>query len=600
MSTLAEYLPPRVASTTLRTHTCGELRLDDAGKKVALCGWVQTHRDKGYFNFLVLRDRHGLTQVTFRKDRHPELFEASLKLGRENVVRITGTVVERESKNPQMPTGDVEIAPDSLEVLNPALLPPFLIEDATDGGEELRLKYRYLDIRRPVMARNLVLRAKMAKAVREYLDAAGFLEIETPNLIKTTPEGARDFIVPSRLQPGHFYALPQSPQLLKQLLMVAGMDRYYQICKCFRDEDFRGDRQPEFTQIDCEMSFITQEDVLGMFDGMVRYVFKTVQGVELPPLPRITYDEAMRKYGSDKPDLRFGLPLVELNETVRGIAFPAFEQTQATGGLILGINAENCGVYTRKQIDELTEFVRAPHRGCQGLVAVKINDDGTCKSSIDKFCTAHDYERLKVVMNGKPGDLLLMVSAPAPKARKAMGDLRLEIARREKLIAPGTWSVFYVVDFPLFERDEATGAFMPAHHPFVMPHPDDLPYLDSEPEKVRALCYDMVINGNEIMSGSIRIHRADLQNKIFGLLGMNEEEKQTKFGFLLKAFEYGAPPHGGCALGLDRWAMLMAGGETIRDVIAFPKNSAGRDLMLDAPAPVEESALETVGIRLRD
>jgi aspartyl-tRNA synthetase len=459
------------------------------------------------------------------------------------------------------------------------------------------LAYRYLDIRRPKVAQNLVLRAKMVRAMRSFLDSMGFLEIETPNLIKSTPEGARDFIVPSRLQPGSFYALPQSPQLLKQLLMVAGMDRYYQICKCYRDEDFRGDRQPEFTQVDCEMSFVTQHDILSMFGRFVQYVFKEVKGIDLGEVPSITWHEAMHKYGSDKPDLRFGMPIVELNAVVNQTAFPVFAQALETKGLVAGIVAKGCAAYTRKQTDALTDFVKEPHRGCKGLVLVRVTDEGI-KSSADKFLDPAQLQAIVDATKAEIGDLVLIVADKATKVRKTLGDLRLEIAKRENLIDPNSWSVFFVIDFPLFEEDEETGALTPAHHPFVMPNPDDYHLIDSEPAKVRALCYDMVMNGNEIMSGSIRIHRRDIQEKIFDILGLTEAEKEEKFGFLLKAFEYGAPPHGGCAFGLDRWVMLFAGGETIRDVIAFPKNSAGRDMMLDAPAPVDADALKTVGIRV--
>jgi aspartyl-tRNA synthetase len=553
---------------------------------------VQRTRDLGKFLFIDLRDRHGITQIAVYDDANLAIART---LGREYVLRVSGVVRERESKNPNMPTGEVEIIPQTLEVLNAAALPPFLIEDATDGAEELRLKYRYLDLRRPKMAEALVTRARMARAVREYLDGRGFLEIETPNLIKSTPEGARDFIVPSRLHPGTFYALPQSPQILKQLLMVGAMDRYYQITKCYRDEDFRGDRQPEFTQIDCEMSFVRQDDVLNNFEGMVQHVFRTIKGVELPAFPRLTYKECMEKYGSDKPDLRFGMPIVELNALVQGSSFAVFTDAVKNGGLVAGINAQGCADFSRKDTDALTDFVKSPHRGAKGMVTVRFNTDGSVKSSVDKFFDEAALRTIGKAFDAKPGDLLLIVADKTAVVRKSLGDLRLEIADRKNLRDPNHWSVFWVVDFPMFEPDD-NGVPIPVHHPFVAPNPEDEHLLDKEPLKVRAYCYDLVMNGNEILSGSIRIHRRDLQDKIFKILGLSEAEIQEKFGFLLKAFEYGAPPHGGCAFGLDRWVMLFIGGETIRDVIAFPKNSAGRDVMLDAPAPVDAKALKDLHI----
>ncbi len=583
-------------TTTLRTHTCGALRTEHIGQQVHLCGWVQRTRDLGKFLFIDLRDRHGITQVAVYDEA---LLATARTLGREYVLRVSGEVRRRESVNDKLPTGQIEIIPTALEVLNAATVPPFIVEDATDGNEELRLKYRYLDLRRPVLQRALVLRAQLARAVRQYLDAEGFLEIETPNLIKSTPEGARDFIVPSRLHAGSFYALPQSPQILKQLLMVGGMDRYYQITKCYRDEDFRGDRQPEFTQIDCEMSFVQQDDVLNMFEGMVQHVFRTVQGVELPAFPRITYKECIEKYGTDKPDLRFGMPIVQLNAVLPASEFGVFNSAVSSGGLVAGINAKGCAEYTRKDIDALTDFVKRPQVGAKSLVWVRYNADGSVKSSADKFYSEEALRIIGAAFEAKPGDLLLLVADTTATTRKALSELRLEVGARQGMRNANQWSVFWVVDFPLFEADTETGKPVPAHHPFVAPNPADVQHLNTDPLKVRAYCYDLVMNGSEILSGSIRIHQRDVQDKIFKLLGLSEAEIQEKFGFLLKAFEYGAPPHGGCAFGLDRWVMLLAGGETIRDVIAFPKNSAGRDMMLDAPSPVADVALKDLHIKLR-
>jgi aspartyl-tRNA synthetase len=588
--------------TTLRSHTCGELRTTHIGQTVRLMGWVQTVRDLGKFVFVDLRDRYGLTQVVVRAEHSQALYETARKLGREFVIQLEGTVHARESVNPAMPTGEIEVVPSSLTVESVSAVPPFLIADETDGLEETRLVYRYLDLRRPQMQQRLLLRAAFVREVRAYLDALSFCEVETPFFIKSTPEGARDFIVPSRMHKGSFYALPQSPQLLKQLLMVAGMDRYYQVVKCFRDEDFRGDRQPEFTQIDCEMAFVTQEDVLTTFEGMIRHVFEKVLSVNLPELPRMTYQEAMTRYGSDKPDLRFDLPLQELNAAFTDTQFPPFAEAVQNEGLIIGIVAPNLGGYTRKQLDELTDYVKAPQRGGKGLFYLRQQADGLWKSSADKFFTQEALAALAAATGTGANDLLLVVSDTRPsRARKLGGELRLELARRENLVQQGAWDVRWIVDFPLFEKDEETGALFPAHHPFVMPHPEDWHLLDTpnaDLSRVRALCYDMVINGSEVCSGSVRIHRADIQAKIFALLGLTEQEKEEKFGFLLKAFEYGAPPHAGCAFGLDRIVMLASGGETIRDVIAFPKNSAGRDMMLDAPSPVAPEALKDVHIKI--
>lgn len=582
----------------LRTHHCGELRASDEGRIVTLCGWVQTTRDFGNFIFIDVRDRYGITQLSVPASSE-DLYLQAKKLGREYVVQATGKVVIRENKNPKLPTGEIEVIPSVLEILNPAKLPPFKIENETDGSEELRLEYRYLDLRRPIMQERLMMRAKIVKAVREYLDEQGFMEIETPFFIKSTPEGARDFIVPSRLHPGHFYALPQSPQILKQLLMVAGMDKYYQIVKCFRDEDFRGDRQPEFTQIDCEMSFVTQEDILQTFEGLTKYVFKKIKNIELPDFPRITYKEAMEKYGSDKPDLRFDMPIIDFSFMIPNSIFPPFQESLQNGGLVLGILLKNGATWSRKQIDQLTEYMKAPQRGAKGLVYIKYDENGF-KSSVDKFFSPEELQQFFTHAQGNQGDILFMISDANPsKARKLAGELRLETARKANLIREDAWSVFWVIDFPLYEKDEETGEIVSVHHPFVMPHPEDLPLLDTNPTQVRALCYDLVMNGNEIVSGSVRIHRRDLQNKIFEILKLSPEEIEKKFGFMLSAFEYGAPPHAGCAFGLDRWVMLLTGGQTIRDVIAFPKNSAGRDMMLEAPSPVDEKALEEVHIQLK-
>lgn len=589
----------------LRTHTCGELSLNNTDKQVTLCGWVQTTRDFGKFIFVDLRDRFGITQIAVDAESNPEIYAHAKQLGREFVIQVSGMVRARSNPNPAIPTGTIEIQPNSLTILNTSEVPPFKIENETDGLEELRMQYRYLDIRRPNIASNLVLRARMVKAVREFLDARGFLEIETPNLIKSTPEGARDFLVPSRLQPGSFYALPQSPQILKQLLMVAGMDRYYQIVKCYRDEDFRGDRQPEFTQIDCEMSFVEQEDVLQTFEGMTKFVFNKIANIDLPDFKRITYKEAIEKYGTDKPDLRFEMEINNFNTVIenqlksKSEPFVVFQKVLENKGIITALKAENAAGWTRKELDSLTDFVKAPHRGATGLIYMRLNEDGTLKSSVDKFFTEEDLKEWAAQLNAKAGDMVFLLAGERASTLKVAGDLRLELGTRLGLRKEGEWSLLWVVDFPMFETDPESGDLIFVHHPFVSPHPEDIHYLDSQPEKARALCYDMVMNGNEIVSGSVRIHRKDVQDKIFGILGLTEEEKQNKFGFLLNAFRYGAPPHAGCAFGLDRWVMLMAGGESIRDVIAFPKNSSGRDLMMDAPAGVPDQALKEVGIQVR-
>jgi len=586
--------------TALRTHNCGALRLDHVGQEVSLTGWVQKSRDLGYILFVDLRDRYGVTQVSIKSDDQPALYAEAKKLGREYVIRVVGTVSKRESTNPKLATGEVEVVPTTLQILNTSKLPPFLIEDETDGLENLRMEYRYLDIRRPVMTQRLITRSKIVSAVREFLIKQEFVEVETPFFIKSTPEGARDFLVPSRMNPGTFYALPQSPQILKQLLMVAGMDRYFQVVKCFRDEDFRGDRQPEFTQIDCEMSFVEQADVLNTFEGMTKHVFKQVLDVDLPDFIHMSHADAMRYYGTDKPDLRFGCKIVELNEVVAGTDFGVFNTLIESNGLIAGIVGKGCASYTRKQLDKLTAFVKEPHRGGTGLVYIKWNEDGSFKSSVDKFFDSAHLERICKHAGATKGDVVFVVADKLKgKCRKILGDLRLHLANAEGWIDKNAWSVFWVVDFPLFEEDEESGELTFAHHPFCMPRPADLEYLYSDPQRVVAQSYDMVINGNEIVSGSIRVHQKDVQDKIFDILGLTEEEKEAKFGFMLKAFEYGAPPHGGCAFGLDRMVMLMTGGESIRDVMAFPKTAGGRDLMMDAPASVPVDNLDELGIQIK-
>jgi aspartyl-tRNA synthetase len=580
-----------------RTKNCGELRLNHKGEEVTLAGWVQRVRNIGHLVFIDLRDRYGITQLSFDQNSNRELCDSATKLGREYVIQVKGNVRERSAKNVNIPTGDIEIDVQGFVVLNESETPPFTIENNTDGSEELRLKYRYLDIRRPHLKDTLITRAKMIKAMREFLDGQGFIEIETPNLIKSTPEGARDFLVPSRLQHGSFYALPQSPQILKQLLMVAGMDRYYQVVKCYRDEDFRGDRQPEFTQLDCEMSFVEQEDIFQNFEGMTKHVFKQAKGIELADFPRITFADAMKYYGSDKPDLRFDCKIVELNAVLPKTDFAVFNNAIENGGLVAGINAKKCANYTRKQLDEITEFVKATHRGLGGIVNIRFAEDGTVKSSIDKFFNEEQLREIGQQFNAEKGDLILIAADKISKVRKSLGDLRLDLAKKENWFDKDAWSVLWVIDFPLFEKDEETGDIIFVHHPFCSPHPEDLQYFDSDPTRVRAQTYDLVMNGNEILSGSIRIHQKDLQDRVFAKLGLTPEEVDAKFGFMLNAFRYGAPPHGGCAFGLDRWVMLMTGGETIRDAMAFPKASSGKDLMMDAPAVVDVKQLVELGIR---
>lgn len=581
-----------------RTNTCGELRIKNVGQKVTLAGWVQRTRKMGGMTFVDLRDRYGITQLVFNNETNAELCDRANKLGREYVIQIEGFVSERFSKNDKMPTGDLEILVDTLNVLNESLTPPFTIEDNTDGGDDLRMKYRYLDIRRDAVRSNLELRHKMTLEIRRYLDSLGFLEVETPALIGSTPEGARDFIVPSRMNPGQFYALPQSPQTLKQLLMVGGVDRYFQIVKCFRDEDLRADRQPEFTQIDCEMSFVEQDDIINTFEGMAKYLFKTVRGVELgeEPFLRLPWIEAMKRFGSDKPDMRFGMEFVELMDILKGSGeFSVFNEAEYIGGICV----PGCSDYTRKQLDELTNFVKSPQIGAKGLVYAKINEDGTIKSSVDKFYSADVLKKLQDAMGANPKDLILILSGSnAMKTRKQLCELRLLMGERLGLRDHNKFALLWVVDFPMFEWSEEEQRLMAMHHPFTSPKPSDISLLDTAPEKVCADAYDMVCNGIEVGGGSIRIHDAKLQAKIFDVLGFTPEKAQEQFGFLINAFKYGAPPHGGLAYGLDRWVSIFAGLDSIRDCIAFPKNNSGRDVMLDAPTAVDPKQLDELFIKL--
>lgn len=579
-----------------RTNTCGELRLSDCGKKVTLAGWVQRLRKMGGMTFIDLRDRYGVSQLVFDEASDKELCDKANNLGREFCIQVTGEVRERQSKNPKMDTGDIEIVASELNILSPSLTPPFKIEDETDGGDDLRMKYRYLDLRRPVVRKNLELRHRMTILIRNFLDARNFIEVETPILIGSTPEGARDFVVPSRMNPGQFYALPQSPQTLKQLLMVAGFDRYFQIAKCFRDEDLRADRQPEFTQIDCEMSFVDQEDVLEIFEDMARHLFKEIRGVELPPLQRMTWQEAMRLYGSDKPDLRFGMTFVELANELKGTgSFSVFNEAQYIGAICV----PGCANYTRKQLDQLADFVKKPQIGAKGLVYIKYNADGTVKSSIDKFYDAEQFQVVKKKMGAKDGDLVLILSGNnANKTRIQLCSLRLEMGDRLGLRDKNVFKCLWIIDFPLFEWSDEEQRLMATHHPFTMPNPDDIPLLDEHPEQVRAKAYDFVCNGIEVGGGSLRIHDTQLQEKMFKILGFTKERAEAQFGFLMNAFKYGAPPHAGLAFGLDRFVSILAGLDSIRDCIAFPKNNSGRDVMLDAPSALEPGQLEELQIKL--
>ncbi len=579
-----------------RTHTCGELRITDKGKKVTLSGWVQRSRDLGGMTFIDLRDRYGITQLVFNMDTRADLCRQARKLGREFVIQVDGEVAERSNKNARLTTGDIEILADTLKILNPSVLPPFTIEEDTDGGDDLRMKFRYLDIRRSPVRDKLILRHRMAQEVRKYLDSQGFLEVETPVLIKSTPEGARDFVVPSRMNPGEFYALPQSPQTFKQLLMVAGLDKYFQIVKCFRDEDLRADRQPEFTQIDCEMSFVEQDDVLQSFEGLARHLFREILGVKIEgSFPRLSYREAMERYGTDKPDLRFGMEIHELTDLVRGHGFQVFEQASYTGAICV----PGAATYSRKQLDELTEFVRRPQIGAKGLIWLKLESDGSLRSSVDKFYTRDDLGAWAGRLEASRGDLVLILAGETAITRKALGELRLEMGRQLGLRSGDRYMPLWVVDFPLLEWDEETRRFYAMHHPFTSPKLEDLELFETDPGKVRANAYDLVINGVEIGGGSIRIHDESLQKLMFRNLGFTEEEAQRQFGFLMHAFRYGAPPHGGIAFGFDRWVALFGGSETIRDYIAFPKNNAGRDVMIDTPASLPAEQLKELGIRLQ-
>jgi len=578
----------------LRTHTCGELNMAHVGQNVILTGWVQRSRDLGGMTFIDLRDRYGITQLVFNTETHADLWEQARKLGREYVILVEGIVAERSNKNAKMPTGDIEITVEKLDVLNESKTPPFTIEDNTDGGDELRMKYRYLDLRRNMVKRNMELRHRLAFQTRNYMDSLNFIEVETPVLIKSTPEGARDYVVPSRVNPGEFYALPQSPQTFKQLLMVAGFDRYFQIVKCFRDEDLRSDRQPEFTQIDCEMSFVTQEDIFDTFEGLIKHLFKTVKEVDVVKLPRMTWADAMKYYGSDKPDMRFGMAFVELNDLAKGKDFKVFDEAE----LVVGINAGGCAEYTRKQLDELTDFVKKPQIGAGGLIYVRYATDGTLKSSVDKFYTPEDLNKWAEALDAKPGDLLLILAGKANKTRKALSELRLEMGSRLGLRSPETFAPLWVYDFPLLEWDEDSNRFYAMHHPFTSPKPEDIALLDTDPGAVRANAYDMVINGVEVGGGSIRIHNKPLQHKMLKLLGFSEEDAQSQFGFLMNAFEFGAPPHGGIAFGFDRLCSLFGGSESIRDYIAFPKNNAARDVMIDSPSRISDDQLKELSLKV--
>ncbi|MBM3160108.1 MAG: aspartate--tRNA ligase [Bacteroidetes bacterium] len=578
-----------------RSHTCGELRMKHVGTTVTLAGWVQRSRDLGGMTFTDLRDRYGLTQLAFNMEVNADLCEQARKLGREFVIQVTGIVIERSSKNKNIPTGEIEINVTDLKILNAAKLPPFTIEDETDGGDELRMQYRYLDLRRNPVQQKLILRNKVALETRKYLDSQNFMDVETPVLIKSTPEGARDFVVPSRMNEGQFYALPQSPQTFKQLLMVSGFDRYYQIVKCFRDEDLRADRQPEFTQIDCEMAFVEQEDVLNTFEGLIKHLFTTVRGVEFEgAFPRMTYAEAMEKYGSDKPDIRFGMEFVDLTDEAQGKNFVVFDSSE----IVLGINASKCAEFTRKQIDELTEWVKRPQIGAKGMVYLRYNVDGTYKSSVDKFYSEADLKVWAEKANMQPGDLLFLLSGQTDKTRKQLNELRLHLGNQLGLRNPDVFKPLWVLDFPLLEWDEENERYHAMHHPFTSPKPEDFHLIYSEPGKVRANAYDLAMNGVELGGGSIRIHDRTLQAQMFDLLGFTKEEAQAQFGFLMNAFEYGAPPHGGLAFGLDRLVATMGGSESIRDYIAFPKNNSGRDTMIDAPSPLDEKQLKELGIML--